>query len=140
MAELFFDRPYAMPRFVVLEHDSPRGLHWDLMLETAGVLATWALPQPPEPGLTLEAEALPDHRPAYLDYEGKLSGDRGSVTRWDRGTYDLQRWDASAIAAILHGRRIEGRVTLEAIPSQPARWRLSLVPPPGPTRGKAPLA
>jgi hypothetical protein len=123
-----------MPRFVVLEHDSPRGLHWDLLLETAGVLATWALPRPPEPGLTLEAEALPDHRPAYLDYEGKLSGDRGSVSRWDQGTYDLERWDASSIAVILHGGRIEGRVTLEAISTRPARWRFSTVPfplPPG---------
>jgi hypothetical protein len=119
-----------MPRFVVLEHDSPRGLHWDLMLETAGVLATWALPQPPGPGLTLEAEALPGHRPAYLDYEGKISGDRGSVTRWDQGTYDLQRWDASSIAVILHGGRIEGPATLERISAQPARWRFSSVVPP----------
>jgi hypothetical protein len=100
------------------------------MLETAGALATWALPQPPASGLTLEAEALPDHRPAFLGYEGKLSGDRGSVTRWDQGTYDLQRWDASSIAVILHGRRIEGRVTLEPISAQPARWRFAAAPSP----------
>jgi hypothetical protein len=119
-----------MPRFVVLEHDSPRGLHWDLMLETAGVLATWALPQPPEPGLMLEVEALPDHRPAYLDHEGPISGQRGSVTRWDQGTYDPLRWDTSLIAVILHGVRIEGRVTLERIAAQPNRWRFSVVPSP----------
>jgi hypothetical protein len=121
-----------MPRFVVLEHDSPRGLHWDLMLETAGgALATWALSQPPEPGVTLEAEALPDHRLAYLDYEGPISGQRGSVTRWDQGPYDLVRWDASSIAVILHGGRIKGRVTLEQITGQPSRWRLSIPSPSG---------
>jgi hypothetical protein len=119
-----------MPRFVILEHDGPRGLHWDWMLETAGVLATWALPQPPGPGLTLEAEALPDHRPAYLDYEGPISGGRGSVTRWDQGTYDLERWDATSIAVILHGSRIEGRATLDKIPVQPDRWQFSLLPSP----------
>jgi hypothetical protein len=123
-----------MPRFVVLEHDSPRGLHWDLMLETAaGVLATWALPQPPGPGLTLEAEALPDHRPAYLDFEGPISSQRGSVICWDQGTYDLVRWGVSLIAVTLHGGRIEGRVTLEQITGQPNRWRcyvvLSPLPP-----------
>jgi hypothetical protein len=123
-----------MPRFVVLEHDSPRGLHWDLMLETAGVLATWALPRPPEPGLTIEAEALPGHRLAYLDYEGRISGGRGSVARWDQGTYAIQRWAASAIAVVLHGGRIKGLVTLDQISAQPARWRFSAVPsllPPG---------
>ena len=115
-----------MPRFVVLEHDSPRGLHWDLLLETSGVLATCALPRPPAPGLTLEAKALPDHRPVYLDYEGKISGDRGSVTRWDQGTYEIQRWDATSIAVILHGGRIAGPVTLQQISAQPARWRFSI--------------
>ena len=39
-----------VPRFVILRHDSPRGEHFDFMLEAAGVLKTWALPQPPEIG------------------------------------------------------------------------------------------
>jgi hypothetical protein len=37
-----------MSRFAILRHDSPRGLHWDLLLETGDTLATWALPQVPE--------------------------------------------------------------------------------------------
>jgi hypothetical protein len=115
-----------MSRFVVLQHDSPRGLHWDFMLETAGVLAAWALSQPPEPGVTLEAEALPDHRLAYLDYEGPVSGQRGSVVRWDQGTYDRLHWDAASIAVVLHGSRIEGRVTLERLPDPPDHWRFSV--------------
>ncbi|NUQ64853.1 MAG: hypothetical protein HUU20_20510 [Pirellulales bacterium] len=73
-----------MPRFVVLEHDSPRGLHWDFMLESGDALATWALPEPPDAAAELAAESLPDHRPAYLDYEGPIASNRGTVRRWDR--------------------------------------------------------
>ena len=76
-----------MPRFVILRHDHPRGVHFDFMLEAGGVLKTWALPEPPRPGVEMECEALGDHRLAYLDYEGPISGDRGSVVRWDRGEY-----------------------------------------------------
>jgi len=32
---------------------------------------------------------LPDHRQLYLDYQGPISGDRGSVRRLNRGTV---RW------------------------------------------------
>jgi hypothetical protein len=51
-----------MPRFVILRHDSPRGVHYDLMLEDGDVLKTWALPQPPEAGVEMVCDALPDHR------------------------------------------------------------------------------
>lgn len=37
-------------------------------------------------GQRLDAERITDHRPAYLDYEGPISGDRGTVTRLARGT------------------------------------------------------
>ena len=113
-----------MPRFVVLEHDSPRGLHWDLMLETAGVLATWALPQPPGPGLTLEAEALPGHRPAYLDYEGKISGDRGSVTRWDRGTCQIRQKSDRQWTVRLAGERLAGDATVRRATAEGQWWFL----------------
>lgn len=65
-----------------------RGSHFDLMFETAAGLLTWAvdrLPvigQPPQPALS-----LPLHRAAYLDYEGPVSGDRGSVRRVQAGIY-----------------------------------------------------
>ncbi len=74
-----------MPRFVILCHENHRGAHFDFMLESGDVLKTWALPQPPASGVEIECEALADHRLAYLDYEGPVSGGRGSVARWDRG-------------------------------------------------------
>lgn len=77
-----------MPRYVILTHDHPF-LHWDFMLEAGGVLRTWRLLDEPAAGRTGRAEALADHRVAYLDYEGPVSGGRGSVARWDHGTYDV---------------------------------------------------
>lgn len=76
-----------MPRYVILTHDHPF-LHWDLMLEDAGVLRTWRLLEEPAAGRTVRAERLADHRLAYLDYEGPVSGGRGNVAQWDHGTYD----------------------------------------------------
>ena len=114
-----------MPRFVVLEHDSPRGRHWDFMLETGPALATWALNEPPDAAPEVAAEALAEHRIAYLDYEGPISGDRGSVTRWDEGTYRLERRSKTELAATLSGNKLNGRVTLVCSSGTPKRWRFT---------------
>jgi hypothetical protein len=119
-----------MPRFVVLKHDSPRGRHWDLMLETGPALATWALSEPPDAPVAITADALADHRLAYLDYEGPISGGRGSVTRWDRGTYVLERRTPTEVVVTLTGEKLAGTATLVESPDDPARWQFSLVPSP----------
>ncbi len=117
-----------MPRFVVLEHAAPQGTHWDFMLETRETLTTWALAQPPDAAPQVAAKALPDHRKAYLDYEGPVSGERGSVTRWDRGTYQLRRHDMDEIAVVLSGATLIGELTLRRCADNPAQWTLSYVP------------
>lgn len=134
-----------MPRFVLLYHDCPAGFprpsHWDLMLEAGDVLRTWAVAQLPrdwqslvEPTEvpqqvagtnTVEAELLGDHRPAYLDFEGPLSGDRGTVTRVEAGTFVLEhespeRWDVRIVGRVLRGRI---RLSRQAFGS--ARWQLA---------------
>ena len=114
-----------MPQFVILRHDSPRGVHFDFMLESGGVLKTWALPQPPQPGLEMPCEALADHRLAYLDYEGPISGDRGSVTRWDRGTCTIERESDTEWAVNLSGEKLTGRATLHRLPNDPNGWTFS---------------
>jgi len=77
-----------MPRFVILEHDHPF-LHWDLMLEVKDGLRAWRLLEMPAPGATVPATILSLHRKLYLDYEGPLTGNRGKVSRWDRGSYQI---------------------------------------------------
>jgi hypothetical protein len=101
-----------MPRFVILRHDAPQGSHFDFMLEAEGVLRTWSLPQPPENGAAFECQSLADHRTAYLDYEGQVSGGRGDVTRWDRGVYSVERQDDAEWIVELSGEKIAGRAVL----------------------------
>ncbi len=97
-----------MPRFVILEHDHPE-LHWDLMLEAGPVLRTWRLEGPPAPGRAVGATPSFDHRPAYLDYEGPVSGGRGRVRRWDRGTFTWEEDNEDGITILLCGGRLSGR-------------------------------
>ncbi len=59
------------------------------MLEEEAVLSTWAIPPqllPPQ-SFACTGKRLPDHRIAYLDYEGPVSNNRGTVRCVDRGTY-----------------------------------------------------
>lgn len=112
-----------MPRFVVLRHDSPRGLHWDFMLECGAVLKTWALLQSPEANPEQSAEALADHRPHYLDYEGPLSDNRGMVARWDHGSYELLEQTPVRWIVVLQGALLCGRATLEQLESKTGRWK-----------------
>jgi hypothetical protein len=114
-----------MPRFVILRHDGPRGLHFDLMLEAADVMKTWALPEQPGPDATMSCDALEDHRMAFLEYQGPISGGRGSVTRWDRGTYTLQSQSDAEWIAELSGEKLSGTATLRQEPDSPSRWRFS---------------
>jgi len=106
-----------MPRFVVLHHQFPpdhaRAAHWDLMLEQGDTLRTWALPAEPRAGETVTAEALSDHRLAYLDYEGPVSGDRGWVNRWDSGTFELKHQSDVHLELSLKGNCLQGSLILE---------------------------
>ncbi|QDV22614.1 hypothetical protein [Aureliella helgolandensis] len=69
--------------------------HWDLLLAPplpASQLITYQLLELPDPNRLLAkigARRLPDHRPLYLDYEGPISRNRGSVTRYAAGTYTI---------------------------------------------------
>jgi hypothetical protein len=107
-----------MPRFVVLTHDHPE-LHWDFMLEQGTSLRTWRLSAEPNSGGAISAEPLPDHRLEYLDYEGPLSGDRGEVTQWDRGEYELIEESQSKLSLQLHGEKLNGRTTLQSDSENP---------------------
>src|SRR5436309_2648504 len=102
-----------MPRFVILEHDHPT-LHWDFMLEAGTALKTWRLAKAPATeGESIAAEPLGDHRIAYLDYEGPVSGGRGEVRRWDRGDYELlSDMNGPAVQIMLSGQRLMGMAVL----------------------------
>ncbi len=123
-----------MPRFVILEHRGTAnykpGVHWDLMLEEDGVLKTWeltALPDSASAGSEKEphvATQLPDHRLAYLEYEGPISGGRGEVRQWDAGMYELVERTDTRIVCQLRGRRLLCRLSLER-QSADGGWRVT---------------
>jgi hypothetical protein len=106
-----------MPRFVVLEHDHPHR-HWDFMLQWGPALRTWRLADEPRARLSTPCESLSDHRLAYLDYEGPVSGGRGVVSRVLAGDYRIVHDTAGALTVEL---LVEGR-----------RLTITLSPPSGP--------
>ena len=114
-----------MARFAILCHDGPRGRHWDLLLEHGSTLKAWALPELPQPGVEQLCDALPDHRPLYLDYEGPISGGRGSVVRCDGGVCEILAAGPDRWLAELRGRQFAGRVELQR---ESDRWRLRWMP------------
>ena len=126
----FLDAKLPMPRFVVLTHAPPPGgdrpLHWDFMLEDEGALVTWALAELPAVGATVAAERLADHRLAYLDYEGEVSGNRGTVARYDGGSFEWLTRAADRLEFTLHGGKLQGRAALVRS-ADPQRWTLVVV-------------
>ena len=109
-----------MPRFVILEHHW-KGIHWDFMLERGAALETWAIDSSIQFRVDLSSRKLPDHRLVYLDYEGEISGGRGEVSRYDRGTFDCLIWTENLIRIHLRGGRFLGDVELRAVENQPDR-------------------
>jgi hypothetical protein len=120
-----------MFRFVVLLHETPPGAdrvtHWDFMLESGDVLRTWALTEQPRVGTRIEAVSLADHRLAYLDYEGPVTRNRGTVTRWDAGQYSIEQETAGRINLRLHGTRLQCRAVLTCHETTRGIWCLELI-------------
>jgi hypothetical protein len=119
-----------MCRFAVLLHETPpdsgQTTHWDFMLQVGNVLRTWSLNEEPRMGATIAATALPDHRLAYLDYEGPVSRNRGTVTRWDTGRYLLEHETAAHLYVRLHGTRLQCGAKLTRDENAPRAWSLEI--------------
>ncbi len=114
-------------RFVILHHVSAEGEHWDLMLERHGALLTWQLHEEPHglSSLPIPATRIGDHRKAYLQYEGPLTGDRGTVRRVDAGTVTFVDVAPDRYTLELGGRRLRGLTTLTR---GPEHWVLAQSP------------
>lgn len=84
-------------RFVILLHSGHGAEHFDMMLECGGALATWQFAAAPTSlgaaaagqDNELPCRRIQDHRLAYLEFEGPVSGGRGRVTRIEQGRYRL---------------------------------------------------
>jgi hypothetical protein len=118
-------------RFAVLRHTDKRGDHFDLLIDSGPLLATWKCPRPPEQAVdsTLSFARLKDHRRLYLDYEGPLTDDRGTVQRYDEGECLIHERTASRWELTFRGQRLAGRFALEALSGEGDEWCLRFTPP-----------
>ena len=103
-------------RFVVQEHHARR-LHWDLRLERKGVAASWALPRgiPAHPDENRLAVHTEDHPLKYLDWEGEIPKGEygaGTMTIFDQGTYECEKFREDEVIATFHGERMRGKYVL----------------------------
>jgi bifunctional non-homologous end joining protein LigD len=130
------------PRFVVQEH-SARRLHWDLRLEHEGVAASWAIPNgiPETPEENRKAVHTEDHPLEYLDWEGEIPKGEygaGTMTIWDSGTYELEKWEAGKVMVDFHGERLQGRYALFRAGKDEKDWMIHRIDPPARERDPFP--
>src|SRR5690606_18502766 len=113
----------ATRRFVVQHHLARRD-HFDLRLEIAGALKSWAVTRGPSacPKTRRLAVRVEDHPLDYADFEGVIpagSYGAGLVMLWDRGTWfgpsdeeALRDLSKGHLKFTLNGERLRGRWAL----------------------------
>ncbi|GAA2577355.1 DNA polymerase ligase N-terminal domain-containing protein [Actinomadura fulvescens] len=127
----------ALPRgendtFVIQEHHA-RSLHWDLRLERDGVLVSWAVPKgiPPSPKVNHLAVHTEDHPLEYATFEGDIPRGEygaGTMTIWDRGRYETEKWSEREVMIVLHGSRVSGKYVL--FRTRGKNWMIHRMDPP----------
>ncbi|MFC6084319.1 DNA polymerase ligase N-terminal domain-containing protein [Sphaerisporangium aureirubrum] len=118
--------------FVIQEHHA-RSLHWDLRLERDGVLVSWAIPKglPPDPGTNHLAVRTEDHPMEYAAFEGEIPAGEyggGTMTIWDRGSYETEKWSDREVKVVLRGSRVSGRYVL--FRTRDRNWMIHRMDPP----------
>jgi hypothetical protein len=113
-------------RFVVQEHTTPDGVHWDLMLEQGDVLTTYRLEQPPQAARDRPVRAVRifDHPLRFLTYEGPVQKGTGNVRIVGRGVGDVSNEGEDVISLELRGTVLQGGFTLTRI--EGTSWQLAL--------------
>lgn len=129
--------------FVIQKH-AARQLHYDLRLEFAGVLKSWAVPKGPplEAGEKRLAIQVEDHPLEYGEFEGVIPAGNygaGTVEIWDKGTYHVEGKDSREqeknmreelakghIGMTFSGKKLKGHYALVRMASDPEgkQWLL----------------
>ncbi|PTR30650.1 ATP-dependent DNA ligase LigD ligase module /ATP-dependent DNA ligase LigD phosphoesterase module /ATP-dependent DNA ligase LigD polymerase module [Rhodococcus sp. OK519] len=115
--------------FVIQEHHARR-LHYDFRLERDGVMVSWAVPRglpttPKENRLAVHTE---DHPLEYASFAGSIPQGEyggGTVSIWDAGTYELEKWRDDEVIVRLFGSRVDGRYAL--IRTEGDQWLMHLM-------------
>jgi len=95
------------------------------MLESGERLASWGIGADPlaaSSGRPVEATRIADHRKAYLDYEGPVSGGRGRVNAVDRGQLHILSSGEDLWEFEFDGEILCGRFELHRSETECAKW------------------
>jgi bifunctional non-homologous end joining protein LigD len=104
--------------YVIQKHRASH-LHYDLRLEWAGVLLSWAVPKGPslDPSVKRLATQVEDHPIEYAHFEGVIPKNEyggGTVMVWDVGTWIPENGDVNAallsgeLKFTLRGKKLKG--------------------------------
>jgi len=117
--EQFAVRGVGAGVFVVQEHMASTH-HFDLRLEVAGVMRSWAVPKGPsmDPAVKRLAVEVDDHDRSHNEFEGAIG--EGRVIVWDRGSYEQGgrvAWPAALerghAVFVLNGEKLRGGFALQ---------------------------
>jgi DNA ligase D len=122
------------PIFVIQKHHARR-MHYDLRLQIAGALKSWAVPEGPclDPKVRRFAKLVEDHPLDYASFEGRIpSGNygAGTVIVWDRGTWVTladspeEALKEGELKFRLVGEKLSGGWTLVRLPDDETNWLL----------------
>lgn len=129
--EQFAIRGVSAGAFVVQQHAATTR-HFDLRLEVAGAMRSWAVPKGPslDPTVKRLAVQVADHALDHNDFEGPT--DRGGVVVWDHGSYEQggrvawpEALDRGHAVFVLHGQKLRGGFALQRTrPGSKPQWLL----------------
>ena len=101
------------PVYVIQEHTTKRGTHYDLRLEMNKTLESWAIPKNPKLSDKKKLLAIftTPHAIEYALFQGKIpegNPGAGSVKIFDLGTYELIDNKKDKIVFRLKGKKLKG--------------------------------
>lgn len=104
-------------KFVIQQHSTAQGIHWDFMLELGDILQTYRLDKAPQQLTQSSATAVKifDHPLKFLTYEGPLSKGQGSVSIVETGTYEALHQAHDRLELDLNGKILKGKFTLSHV-------------------------
>ena len=104
-------------RIYVIQKHAASHLHFDLRLEMAGVLKSWAIPKEPPTasGVKRLAVQVEDHPVEYASFEGSIPEGEygaGTVEIWDKGVYKLIDRKENKLIVEIDGAKLSGAYVL----------------------------
>jgi len=104
-------------KFVIQQHSTALGVHWDFMLELGDILQTYRLDKAPQQLIQNPANAVKifDHPLKFLTYQGPVNKGRDSVCIIETGTYKMVHQAHDRIELDLNGKILKGKFTLSHI-------------------------